>query len=186
MPARQAAEPRLAVREWTPADVPSMVGYFLDADPDFLALLGVDPEKLPARQAWIDAACTDLARPVQERERFYLVWEVDGIAIGHSNLSDIDFGRVANMHLHIWDPSRRRRGSGRALVRASIDRYFEIFRLDTLLCEPHALNPAPNRTLPFAGFELVETYHGIPGAICYPQEVNRWRLTRRRWMERNA
>jgi len=170
-----------AVRECEASDVPLIVGYFHDAEADFLRLLGADPAKLPPRQQWVDALCEDLERPPERTERYYLVWEVDGVAVGHSNLSDIEFGKVANMHLHIWDPIRRRRGSGQELVRRSVDRYFDVFRLETLLCEPHAANPAPNRTLPKLGFEFVERYFGIPGSINVPQDVNRWRLTRDAW-----
>lgn len=177
---------RHAVREWTPADVPRVAAYFLNAAPEFLELLGVDPDKLPGREEWIDAACTELALPLEERGRYYLIWEIDGEPIGHSNLSDIEYGCIANMHLHIWEPTRRRRGAGSVLVKESIDRYFEAFQLQMLLCEPHARNPAPNRTLPKAGFEYVERYFGIPGAICFPQEINRWRLTRKRWLDGGA
>lgn len=85
------------------------------------------------------------------------------------------------MHLHIWPPGNRRGGYGAYFIRRSIDRYFETFQLQNLFCEPYALNPAPNRILANAGFDLVRTYETIPGWINFPQTVNRWVLTRDNW-----
>ncbi len=172
---------KLNIRDCDPPDIERIVSYFLDADEEFLVGLGVDLAKLPERSEWQDSLLSQAQEPLEERQRYYVIWEVDGTAIGHSNLADIRFGVDAQMHLHMWDPTVRRRGSGARLVRASIDRYFELFQLETLLCEPRAENPAPNRTLPKIGFELVETYHGTPRPIAYPQPVNRWRLSRERW-----
>ena len=170
------------IRECTPADVPHIVNYFHDAEPAFWELLGIDPAKLPSREEWTRDLQAQLSEPVESKDRYYLICEVDGEAIGHSNLSDIEFGRVANMHLHLWTPDRRRRGTGTRFIRGCIDRYFQVFELDELLCEPHARNPAPNKTLPKLGFEYVDSWVGIPGAICYPQDVNRWRLPREKWL----
>ena len=172
---------KISIRECAARDIDRIVSYFLDADLEFLDGIGVDPKKLPDRAAWRDALVADAESPLEQRERHYVIWEIDGVAVGHSNLSDIQFGVQAHMHLHMWVTSARRRGSGTDLVRASIDRYFELFRLETLYCEPYALNPAANRTLPNVGFRLIESYDGIPGPICYPQPVNRWRLTREEW-----
>lgn len=178
--------PNTAVREGTAEDMKWVVAYFHDSSKDFLTLLGADIDLLPSREAWLAALLGDLQRPLPDREKFYVVWEVDGVAVGHSNLSDIEYGRVANMHLHLWKPAHRRRGVGRRLVRSSIDLYFDRFELETLLCEPHAKNEAPNRTLPHAGFRFVERYFGVPGTINFPQDINRWELTRARWQEQRA
>ena len=172
---------KLSIRECGATDIDRIVSYFLDADLTFLDGMGVDPKKLPERAAWRDALVAEAARPLEQRDRHYVIWEVDGLAVGHSNLSDIKFGVQAHMHLHMWDAAARRRGIGLYLVRASIDRYFELFRLETLFSEPYALNPAANRTLPEAGFRLIESYDGVPGPISFPQPVNRWRLTREEW-----
>ncbi|MCH7564810.1 MAG: GNAT family N-acetyltransferase [Gemmatimonadetes bacterium] len=172
---------KLSIRECGVPDIDRIVGYFLDAHPTFLDGLGVDPNKLPEREVWRDALVAEAERPLEQRERHYVIWEIDGVAVGHSNLSEIQFGVQAHMHLHMWDVSARRWGSGTSLVRASIDRYFELFRLENLFSEPYALNPAANRTLPKLGFRFLESYDGVPGPISYPQPVNRWRLTREEW-----
>lgn len=171
----------LRIRDWEPADVERIVAYFVDGELDFLDRMGVDPTKLPDRSAWHGALLAELALPLDERERHYVIWEVAGRDIGHSNVSDLVFGQHAHMHLHMWEADVRRKGIGTELVRASIDRFFELFHLDTLFSEPYALNPAPNHTLPKVGFEFVEEYHGVPGPISFPQPVSRWKLSRERW-----
>lgn len=172
---------RVEVRDWVATDVDDIVSYFLDADVDFLVGMGVDTARLPDRQAWSSALLAQTELRLEDRERHYQIWLLDGTAVGHSNASEIEFGRHANMHLHMWDPAVRGRGRGTEFVRRSIDRHFELFELAELYCEPYALNPAPNRTLPKLGFELLETVVFVPGPIAFEQSVNRWRMTRERW-----
>ena len=169
------------IRELAFDDIAQVVGYFWDAPPEFLEGMGVDPGKLPARAEWERIIREDLARPLEARQLYYLVWENDGVPVGHSNINKIVFGREAYMHLHLWQTGARRCGHGTHFIRQSIDRYFERFRLADLFCEPYALNPAPNRVLAKAGFEHVRTYETTPGWINFPQTVNRWVLTREKW-----
>ena len=169
------------LRELKTGDIPRVVGYFRDAAPEFLEGMGVDPGKLPARDEWQRIIREDLVRPLRERQFYYLLWEIDGAAVGHSNINKIIFGREAYMHLHLWQTGTRRCGHGTHFIRQSIDRYFERFHLKHLICEPYALNPAPNRLLAKAGFEHVRTYETTPGWINFPQTVNRWVLTREKW-----
>ncbi|MCG8648265.1 MAG: GNAT family N-acetyltransferase, partial [Pirellulales bacterium] len=142
---------------------------------------GVAPEKLPTAAHWQTTIAEDLARSLDQRQFFYLIWLLDDVAVGHSNLNKIVFGDHAFMHLHLWHPAARLRGHGTALLHQSIERYFEQFQLQQLYCEPYSLNQAPNRTLPKSGFHLVKNYHTTPGWINFPQRVNRWELSRPRW-----
>ncbi len=169
------------VRELDTADIARVVAYFRDADPAFLAGMGVDHAKLPARAEWERIIRDDLARPLEDRKFYYLVWENDGAPVGHSNINKIVYAREAFMHLHLWQTGNRRSGHGTYFIPQSIDRYFERFHLQVLICEPYARNPAPNRVLAKAGFELVRTYETTPGWINFPQTVNRWVLTRANW-----
>ncbi|MDJ0722153.1 MAG: GNAT family protein [Desulfobacterales bacterium] len=169
------------LRELADDDIPRVVGYFRDAAPEFLVGMGVDRAKLPAREEWQRIIRDDLERPLETRQFYYLIWEVDGTPIGHSNINKIVFGWDACMHLHIWHAAARRSGHGLQFIRESITRYFERFRLQNILCEPYARNPAPNRILAKIGFEHVRTYATTPGWINFPQTVNRWVLTRENW-----
>lgn len=165
---------RLSIRPLEPDDLDRIISYFLDADPSFHDRLGVDPDRLPTREAWTSLVLEDLPRAPEDRELFYLVWEIDGVAVGHGNLNDIVFGEEARMHLHLWEDGTRRRGAGTRLVRRSVAVFCETLRLRELFSEPSADNPAPNRTLARAGFELVRTYETTPGWINTHQLVNRW------------
>lgn len=169
------------VREMEIDEIDLMINYFLTADRDHLLAMGVEPSRLPPAAAWQRQVVDDLQRPLAQRHYYYLTWELDGLPVGHSNINDIFYGLHATMHLHLWQPQTRRSGHGTFFVRRSIARYFEKFQLQNLFCEPYALNPAPNRTLAKAGFELQKRYETVPGWICFPQEVNRWLLTRAKW-----
>jgi len=82
------------------------------------------------------------------------------------------------MHLHLWNPSARKKGLGLLFLNQCILYYFEWFKLKTLICEPYAHNQAPNAILPDLGFTKVKTYTTTPGSINFEQEVNRWELKR--------
>ena len=169
------------LRELESDDIQWVVGYFWEAALEFLEAMGVDRAKLPARDEWQRIIHDDLARPLVARQFYYLIWEIDGTPVGHSNINKIVFGREAYMHLHLWRAAARRSGHGFHFIRESIARYFERFRLQNLFCEPYARNPAPNRLLTKVGFAHVQTYETIPGWINFPQTVKRWVLTRENW-----
>lgn len=168
------------VRPMEPDEVRYVIEYFLGSDEAYLRGMGVDPAKLPSAGEWEALLRADFARPIEARRFFYVLWEADGVPVGHSHINDIRYGEDASMHLHLWRPERRRRGSGTRFVRASVGIYFERFALRRLYSQPYALNPAPNRALPAAGFELVRSYETVPGWINFRQPVNEWVLTRER------
>ena len=169
------------VREMNLSEVHLMINYFLEADHSFLSVLGVDPAKLPQFDQWYEILRQDFDRPINDRHFFYLVWELDGIAVGHSHINDIVYAKEAFMHLHIWNPAQRKAGNGTFFVRESITIYFELFNLLKLFCQPYALNPAPNRTLQKVGFEYLKTYETTPSWLNFPQPVTLWMLNRARF-----
>ena len=169
------------VRECEIGEIDLVINYFLEADDAFLRGMGVEPSKMPTAVQWRQLVVDDRERPLQERQHYYLLWELDGLPVGHSNINAISYGQEAKMHLHLWQPQTRRSGNGTFFVRESIARYFEKFKLQRIICEPYALNPAPNRTLAKGGFEFIKRYETIPGWIAFEQEVNRWEMSRERW-----
>jgi len=172
------------VREMTEDDAPSIVNYFLKSDRQFLTEMGVDREKLPPAEQWINLILDNFNRPVPQKEFYYLIWDLDGSPIGHSNINKIIIGKEAYMHLHLWQSGLRYRGLGTGYVRESVSIYFEKFNLKTIYSEPYALNPAPNKVLENVGFKFVKTYKTNPGWINFYQPVNRWILTRDIWLKR--
>ena len=154
------------------ADYEGMVDYFLGGGEAFLRGMGVDPAKLPTREAWLESALLDHARPDAQKSRAYLAWLVAGKVVGHSSISRIRVGEDAYIHLHLWQGGERRRGLGRWFFLESAREFGRSFGLKRLYCEPYAHNAAPNRTLAGTGFRLVKQYRTSPGAIHFEQELN--------------
>ena len=162
-----------------PSDAEMIINYFLQADNEYLQRLGVDRNKLPGPDEWKAILNDEIEKPVNKKKLFYVIWEINNVPVGHSHIANIIYGREAYMHLHLWDSGNREKGNGTYLISESIRLYFDKFNLKELYCEPHAKNPAPNRTLAKAGFELIKTYETTPGWINYHQTVNRWLLTKK-------
>ncbi len=170
---------RASVREMPLSEVGIRIRYFHEASDDYLLDLGVDRDLLPEPEAWQSFHERDYERSLTERENYALLWELDGQTVGFSSLDHIVFGEEAFMHLHIVERSWRRRGLGTNFVKLSASKYFEVFELKYLYCEPNALNAAPNRTLQRAGFTYLFSHETIPGPINFRQVTTRWVLERR-------
>jgi ribosomal-protein-alanine N-acetyltransferase len=171
----------LHVREIRLADIGHIADYWLSSSSEHLLGMGVDLAKLPSREALALALEAQISAPLETKKSYALIWESGGKPIGHSNLNPLELGGQAHMHLHLWRSGERRRGLGTALVRLSLPFYFEKIQLQTLYCEPYALNPAPNKTLQKLGFKLEKTYTTVPGSLNFEQEVHRWKLTHERY-----
>ena len=171
-------EEGLSVREMHVSEVGIRIRYFHEASDDFLIALGVDRELLPTPEAWRSFHERDYEQPLPKRENYTLLWELDEQAVGFSSLDHIVFGEEAFMHLHIVEHSWRRRGLGANFVKLSASKYFEVFELKHLYCEPNALNVAPNRTLQRAGFTYLFSHETAPGPINFRQVTTRWVLER--------
>ena len=169
------------VREMELSEAHLVINYFLKADHSFLSKLGVDPAKLPQFDQWYEILKQDFDRPMDKRHLFYLIWELDNVPVGHSNINDIVYAKEAFMHLHIWNPAKRQSGNGAFFVQESLKIYFELFDLSQLFCQPYALNPAPNRTLQKVGFKFLKRYETIPGWLNFHQPVNLWMLDKARF-----
>lgn len=167
----------LSVREIHQSDIPLIADYWLLSDPGFMKGMGVQQDKLLSREQWYQMLEEQLVLPYDQKQSYCIIWEIDGRPVGHSNANRIRYGQDAYMHLHLWNNIYRQKGSGSALVRMTLPYFFERLRLKTLYCEPYALNPAPNNTLPRLGFTFVRTHRTIPGPICFEQDVNLWALT---------
>jgi RimJ/RimL family protein N-acetyltransferase len=160
------------------SDAHVIIDYFHSASPEFLNGLGVDPSRLPPRAQWQARFEHLFALPIEERNFFGIIWEIDGRAAGWSSADKIVFGQEAYMHLHVLDADRRRAGNGTFFVRESAKIYFDTLRISRLYCEPYAFNVAPNRTLQAAGFKHVKTHETVPGPLNFHQPVTRWVLER--------
>jgi RimJ/RimL family protein N-acetyltransferase len=169
---------QLSVREMQESDVLSIVGYWTKSTQEHLQGMGVDIQKMPSPTVLEQMLNAQLRLPLQERRSFCLIWESDGLPVGHCNTNPTYFGEYAYMHLHIWPEAARQKGMGLSLLQKSLPLFFRVLQLKTLFCEPYALNEAPNRTLAKAGFRLEKEYITIPGSLNFEQPVNRWVIRR--------
>lgn len=172
----------LTVSELSEAEIPQIIQYWLNAEPDFLKNMGVDLAKMPTQQQWEQSLMEQLSQAIPDKKSYCIIWQVDGQAVGHSNINKIQFGKEAFMHLHLWRSDIRQKGLGEALVKMTLPFFFQNYGLETLYCEPYALNPAPNKTLEKVGFQFVKTYITTPGWLNFEQPVNLWELTRERFL----
>ena len=173
----------LSVREIRKEELKLVIDYFLKSSAKYLRGMGADNAKLPSRTKWLKELNLEFGKPANQKEYYYLIWLEDDKPIGHSNINHIDFGKTAKMHLHLWQSSNRMKGMGEVFIKKSIPFYFNGFNLQTLICEPYAYNPAPNKVLPKLGFEFVKQYETIPGASNYRQQVRRYILEKDRFLK---
>jgi RimJ/RimL family protein N-acetyltransferase len=160
------------------SDYERVVDYFLNADEAYLTGMGVDPSRLPDREAWLNRLLPDLTRPDSQKKTFYVGWDYEEIRVGHCNVNPLSYGDQAHVHLHLWDRSARHAGLGTEFFRRSLQIFFQRFALQRLYCEPYADNPAPNRVLRKAGFRFVKRYRTTPGLIGFEQDVNQYVIDR--------
>ena len=95
--------------------------------------MGADPDKLPNKTAWAQTLEKEIGLPLKEKKLFYLVWVQNGIPVGHSNLTFLEYGKEAHMHLHLWNPNVRKKGLGLEFLNQCIPYYFECFKLKILI-----------------------------------------------------
>lgn len=167
----------LSVREIEEKDIPALCDYWTNSDHAFMRGMGVDVAKIPTREQFAKMLREQINHPYEEKKSYCMIWELDGTAVGHSNVSKIVFGQEAYMHLHLWNTTARQKGMGVDFVKLTIPYFFRNMRLKKLFCEPYALNPAPNKTMPKVGFTFVKSYVCIPGWINFEQEVNLWEMS---------
>jgi RimJ/RimL family protein N-acetyltransferase len=170
-------EHRLSVREMNLQDIPLIISYWLNASREQLQQMGVDPAKLPQKEQLQQMLESQYFLPLEQKRSFCLIWEEEGVSIGHCNTNPTFFGDHAFMHLHIWKTDNRRQGIGARGVAYSLPIFFDKLKLKTIYSEPYALNVAPNKTLEKLGFELEKEYITTPGSLNFEQPVKRWRLT---------
>lgn len=173
----------LSVRELQQKDIELVVNYWMSADNEFLHGMGVDVSKMLSRESFTQMLEEQFKLPVENKRAYCVIWENDGVPIGHSNTNPTKYGAEATMHLHLWKTDVRKKGTGTELVKLTLPLYFENLKLKKLIVEPYALNPAPNRTLEKAGFTFIKEYITTPGFINFEQPVKRWEMSRENFLK---
>ena len=168
----------LSVRELEERDIVPLSRYWFTAEPSFLIGMGVDLAKMPKEEDWMNMLAEQIRAPIEKKQSYCIIWEMDNVPVGHSNINKIIVGQEAAMHLHLWKSGVRKQGMGTQLVKMTIPYFFKNYELQTLYCEPYALNPAPHKTLERVGFEFVKEYVTVPGWINFEQPVRRWEMSK--------
>src|SRR4051812_41838809 len=115
----------LSVRELQKKDIELIIKYWLDSDAQFMTSLGVDMDKMPSKNEWTTLLSRQLTQEYNEKTSYATIWVIDEQAVGHCNLNNIDYGKQANMHLHLWNQGVRKKGMGLQLVKLSLPYFFE-------------------------------------------------------------
>lgn len=173
----------LIVREMVKDDIEYFVKYWLDSSTDHLEGMGVDITKRPTRKQIEKLVNDQLEVPIKCRKSYFLTWLINNNPVGCSNVNQIQYGKQAFMHIHLWQTNNRGRGMGTEFIKKSLHYFFENLNLQELFCEPYSLNPAPNKAVEKVGFEFVKQYLTIPGASNFEQIVNQWKITRKKYEE---
>ena len=58
-----------------------------------------------------------LGIPMRNRKSYFLTWLVSNKPIGCSNVNQIEYGKQAFMHLHLWQTENRQRGIGTVFIK---------------------------------------------------------------------
>ena len=179
----------LAIRPLQRADIPRLVEYWISASAADLERMAVDPAKIPSAHALTASLETLCATPPSEVASYYLVWLVDGAAIGHCSLKNIARGERGEIHLHMWETGERGQGSGATLFCRSALDFYQRFQLREIVCEPSVDNPMPNRMLQRVGFPLRGTRIGASSElskVCKLATYSVDRAVAARYLERMA
>ena len=71
--------------------------------------MGANPNKLPNKLEWTQTIKNEIDLPLEEKKLFYLLWVHNHKPIGHSNLTFLEYGKEASMHLHLWSSDLRKK-----------------------------------------------------------------------------
>jgi trans-aconitate 2-methyltransferase len=173
-----ACNMELRVRPWLREDIPRIVRYWKTLSTADAERMGCDLSRFPTSEEYERILTRQFETPENQATAFYSVWLVEGSAVGHSSLKDIEYGIRGSMHLHMWDESKRGKGLGGRLFCLSAMDFYERFQLREIVCEPNAANPFPNRMLQKVGFPLKGIRFGRSSDLGVEQELNTYAITR--------
>ncbi len=168
----------LTVRPLQLSDIPKIVKYWTSASLEDLERMGADPAKIPSPSYFEQNLRQIYETQDGEAKTYYLIWLVDGVAVGFSSLKNIVIGKTGEMHLHMWEASMRGKGHGAKLFCLSAVEFFQRFQLEKIKCEPRASNPFPNGMLRKTGFCLVGSRVAASSELSLVCELNHYDILR--------
>lgn len=174
----------ITIKELEHKDAELIVEYWYSLTDLELLKFGADKTKFLKPKYWEQKLKHEIDENLEQKQFYYVLWFLDNVPIGHSNIDQIKFGETAFMHLHLWKSDFRQRNLGFQFLQKSIPLYFKIFDLKKLCCEPKSDNKAPNRVLEKLGFYFIKQSEKTPNWITFNQEVNEYILNRNEIIEK--
>lgn len=167
----------LTIQELQKDHIPHILGYWKNASQEELLAMGISLNHVSVLDNLGGRLEKQLQLPYEKKGAFVFVAFVGEQAVGHCYVNNLLFGKEAFMHLHIWKSNTHKKGLGSQMVKECIPHFFEKLKLQTLFCEPAAMNPAPNKTLEKIGFRFIKRHTTIPSGWTFQMEVNLWEMT---------
>ena len=155
-----------------------VIKYWHSLSNSELLKFGADKTKFPKSNDWQQKLKDEIDKNAKQKQSYYLLWLLDEIPVGHSNIDKIKFGESAFIHLHLWKSNFRQKNLGFQFLQKTIPLFFKNFELEKLYCEPNSDNIAPNRVLEKLGFEFIKQSEKTPNWITFHQKVNEYMLNR--------
>ena len=168
----------LHIRSWNREDIPDIVRYWTSLSDADAERMGAELSRFPTTEEYIRILEGQLHQPPEQTNACYSMWVMDGRTIGFASLKNIRFGIHGEMHLHIWEAMQRGKGIGAKLFCLSAVDFHERFKLGTVICEPSAGNPLPNRMLQKIGFARIGSRFGRSSDLSAEQELNTYAISR--------
>lgn len=170
-------DPIITIRDFIEEDMIAQDEYFKKASDEFLFKMGVNAAAIrnvapPSRVRPI------LATPVKERSIHVFTIEINGICSGVFVIKKIQFGKQADLHMHIFNIDNRRKGYGSKIFWTVVAKVFDVFDVKIIICEPSATNPAPNALLQKLGLKVVAQVVTPADGILIEHLANRYEITR--------
>lgn len=162
----------LSIRPLEENDIPYIVRYWFENDDENLLRIGADKAKFICPHSFAQSLEIVCKTPLEQVKSYYLVWLIDNKPIGYNALKDICVDGIAHMHLNMWDSAYRGKGYGAKLFCMAALKFYQLFQLKMILCEPRSTNPMPNKMLTKIGFQKWKTYVSTASELALTCELN--------------
>lgn len=168
---------QVVLRDIEESDVETLVSYWHETDPAYLASIGVDLTKLASRDVTRTRFLSSLPRAQQPRERATFVVTCDGHLVAYSNLN---FKSMDEVYAHVHTVVRS--SLAKALVYAyfpeMIKIFFNCFPIPRITMQTSPANQNINRFLAKFGLAPQRVHLAMPDGMARPGDFNVYEIPR--------
>ena len=167
----------VVIRDIEEGDVETLVSYWHDSDPAYLASLGVDLSKLAAREVTRSRFLASRPDAPEPRERATFVVTADGQLVAYTNLNFKTLDEVY-VHVHTLARNSLAKALAYALFPQMIKIFFERFPITRLTMQTSPQNRNINRFLGSFGLTPERLHLDQPDGMARPGEFNVYEIPR--------